>query len=107
VNELLAGKKAIENHIIFKKKLDEHGNYVKFKAYIVAKGFSQVLSKNFSETFSSVAKFTTLWMFLALVVYLDFEIYQVDVIAVYLQDDLDEEIYMTISEGISKFGSEG
>ena len=84
VNELLAGKKAIGSHIIFKEKLNEHSNYVKFKTYIVVKDFSQIFSKDFSETFSSVAKFTTLWVFLALVAYLDFEIYQVDIVATYL-----------------------
>ena len=60
VNELLAGKKAVESHIIFKEKLDKHGNHVKFKVCIVAKGFSQVPGKDFSKTFSSVTKFTTL-----------------------------------------------
>jgi len=80
----LAGKKSVGSHIVFKKKLNEHDNCIKFKACIVAKGFSQVPNKDFSETFSSVAKFTILWMFLTLAIYLDFEIYQVDVIAAYL-----------------------
>ena len=40
MNKLLASKKTVESHIIFKKKLDEHSNYVKFKAHIVVKGFS-------------------------------------------------------------------
>jgi len=44
-------------------------------------------------------------VFLALVAYLDFEIHQVDIVAAYLQGDLDEEIYMIISESVSKFGS--
>jgi len=57
------------------EKLNEYGNYIKFKTYIVAKGFLQISSKNFSKTFSFVAKFTILQMFLALAVYLDFEIY--------------------------------
>ena len=105
VNELSAGKKAVGSHIIFKKKLNEHGNCIKFKTYIVAKDFSQVFSKDFSETFSSVAKFTTLQIFLALAAYLDFEIYQVDIIAVYLQDNLDKEIDITILDGFSQFGS--
>jgi len=39
VDELLASKKAVGSHIILKEKLNEHGNYVKFKAHIVAKGF--------------------------------------------------------------------
>ena len=40
VNELPANKKAVRSCIIFKKKLDEHNNHIKFKACIVAKGFS-------------------------------------------------------------------
>ena len=60
VNELLASKKAIRSHIIFREKLNKHGNCIKFKAHIVAKGFLQVLSKDFSENFFSVAKFTIL-----------------------------------------------
>ena len=40
VNELPASKKVVGSHIIFKEKLDEHGNCVEFKAYIIAKGFS-------------------------------------------------------------------
>ena len=75
MNKLPAGKKTVGSHIIFKEKLNEHGNCIKFKINIVAKGFSQVSSKDFSETFSSVAKFIILQMFLALAAYLDFEIY--------------------------------
>jgi len=71
----------------------------------VAKGFSQVPGQDFTETFSSVAKFTTLRIFLALAAYLDFEIHQVDVIAAYLQGDLDEEIYMEVPKGVENFRS--
>jgi len=101
MNELLAGKKAVRSHVVFKEKLDEHGNCVKFKVYIVAKDFSQIPGKNFSGNFSSIAKFTTLWVFLALTVYLDFNIHQFNVIAACLQGDLDKEIYMTILDKIS------
>jgi len=107
VDKLPAGKKAIGSYIVFKEKLDEHGNHIKFKAHIVAKGFSQVTGKDFTENFSSIAKFTTLQIFLALAVYLDFEIHQVGVVAAYLQGDLDKEIYITILDGVSQFGSGG
>jgi len=39
INELLERKKAIGSQIVFREKLDGHSNQVKFKAYIVAKGF--------------------------------------------------------------------
>jgi len=71
----------------------------------VAKGFLQVPGQDFTEIFSSVAKFTTLRIFLALATYLDFEIYQVDIVIAYLQGDLDEEIYMEVPKGIEHFRS--
>ena len=84
MNEFPASKKAVGSHIVFKEKLNEHSNYIKFKAHIVAKDFSQIPSKDFSETFSSVTKFTIIWVFFALATYLDFDIYQVDIITAYL-----------------------
>ena len=62
--------------------------------------------EDFTGTFSLVAKFTTLHVFLALVAHLDFEIHQVDVVAAYLQGDLDEEIYMEVPKGVKYLESE-
>jgi len=95
------------SQIVFMEKLDGHGRQIKFKARIVAKGFSQVPGEDFTETFSSVAKFTTLRVFLALSAHLNFEIHQVDVVAVYLQEDLDKEIYMEVPKGVEHLGSGG
>jgi len=99
------GKKTVKSWIVFKKKLNEHKSQVKFKAWIVAKDFSQVSREDFTETFSSVAKFTTLHTFLTLATFLDFEIYQVDIIATYLQWELNEKIYMEILEEVGKLDS--
>jgi len=104
VNKLPSGKRAVGSCIVFKEKLDENDQQTKFKARIIAKGFSQVPGQDFMEMFSSVAKFTTLRIFLALATYLDFEIHQVDIIAAYLQGDLDEEIYMEVPKGVKCFG---
>jgi len=105
VDELPKEKKAIGSQIIFKEKLDRHGNWVKFKARIVAKGFLQVPGEDFTETFSLVVKFNTLWIFLTLATFMDYKIYQVDVVAAYLRGNLDEEIYMRILDGVEKLGS--
>lgn len=71
------------------------------------KGFLQMLRENFTETFLSVVKFTTLQIFLSLIAYLDFKIYQVDIVATYLQKDLDKEIYIEVPKGVKYFGFEG
>jgi len=57
--------------------------------------------------FSSITKFTIFCIFLVLVAFLDFEIYQVNIVAVYLQKKLDEEIYIKIPERVEKLDSEG
>jgi len=107
VNTIPKGKKAVGSWIFFKEKLDGHGRQIKFKARIVAKGFSQVPREDFTETFSSVAKFTTLHVFLALSAHLDFEIHQVNVVTAYLQGDLDKEIYMEVPKDVEHLGSRG
>jgi len=37
--------------------------------------------------------------------YFDWELYYVDIVAVYLHGPLDKDIYMTISESVKGFGS--
>jgi len=91
---------------VFKEKLDSYGKHVKFKAQIVTQGFLQVPGLDFTETFSSVVRFTTLRIFLALTAFLNLELHQVDVVGAYLQGDLDEEIYMKVPNGLAeKYGS--
>jgi len=51
VDSLPNGRKAIGSRIIFQEKRDRHGNLIKFKARIVAKGFLQISRENFSKTY--------------------------------------------------------
>ena len=71
------------------------------------KGFSQVPGEDFTETFSSVAKFTTLQAFLSIVAHEDLELHQIDMVSAYLRGDLDKEIYMEVPKGVREEGKEG
>jgi len=62
----------------------------------------QVTVEDFTETFLFVNKFTILCTFLALAAFFDFEIYQVDVVAAYLQKELDKKVYIEILKGVEK-----
>jgi len=51
---------------VFKIKYNEDGNIQKYKARIVAKGYSQQLVVDFSETFAHIARMETIRIVLAL-----------------------------------------
>ena len=102
------GRKAVGSRIVFREKRDGQGNITKFKARIVAKGFSQVPGRDFNPLFisSSVFRTTTFRTLMSLVAHEDWKIHQVDVVGAYLQGNLDEEIYMEVPKGIKEKGKE-
>ena len=105
VDGLPKRQKAVGSRIVFCEKRDGHGNLIKFKAHIVAKDFSQIPREDFTDTFSSITKFSTLRIFLAYVTYLDWDLHHVNIVATYLYGPLDKEIYMAIPEGVENSGS--
>ena len=91
---------------IFKRKLNAAGQVEKYKARFVAKGFTQREGVDFVETFSPVAKFTSIRIFSALTAYYDLELHQMDVKTTFLNGHLEEEIYMLQPEGFGEKGKE-
>ena len=70
-----------------------------YKARLVAKGFKQVHGVGYDETFSPVAMIKSIRILLAIVAYHDYEIWQIDVKAAFLNGNLLEDVYMTQPEG--------
>ena len=77
----------------------EEGNPLKYKARVVAKGYSQQPGMDYTDTFSSVIHLETIQTLLALAVAKDWEIQQMDVKGAYLNGMTKEEIYMHQPEG--------
>eukprot|EP00253_Pinus_taeda_P028794 PITA_28794 len=97
--ELQAGRKPIGSKWVFKKKTNAEGKVEKYKAQLVAKGYSQVSGIDFGDIFSPVAKVTSIRLLLSIVVSFDFEVEQMNVKTTFLHGDLEEEIYMKQPEG--------
>ena len=77
--ELLDGSKLVDSKWVFKKKLNATGKVKKYKARLVEKRYFQVEGFDFGETFSPVAKLTSIRFILSLAVAFDFEVEQMDV----------------------------
>src|SRR6266481_4295439 len=96
----------VGSHWVYRLKCDATGKIVKYKARLVAQGFTQALGIDFNETFAPVAKLTSNRIILALAALNDWEVHQVDVKNAYLNADLDEEIYMMQPPGFAAPGRE-
>lgn len=79
---------------VFHKKYDENGDLEKYKARLVACGYSQVEGTDYKETFSPVVKLKSIRTLLAIAVERNWKIHQVDITAAYLNGTLKEAVYM-------------
>jgi Reverse transcriptase (RNA-dependent DNA polymerase) len=58
------------------------------------KGFSQKKDIDYKETFSSISMKDSFQIIIALVTYLDLELHQINIKITFLNDKLDETVYM-------------
>lgn len=73
----------------------------RYKARLVARGYTQVPSLDYEKTFSPTLRHESLRMFLLLAAYFGTEVEQMDVPNAYLKGELQEEIYMEVPEGLT------
>ena len=106
LEELPDGFKTVGCKWIFTTKRDSKGNLERYKAHLVAKGFTQKDGIDYTETFSPVSKKDSLRIVLALVAHYDLELHQMDVKTTFLNGELEEEIYMDQPEGFVATGTE-
>ncbi|KAI0993402.1 hypothetical protein K3495_g14782, partial [Podosphaera aphanis] len=88
-------RKPIGSRWVFTVKSDG-----RFKARLVAQGFSQIHGVDYFDTYSPTLRMDSLRILLAVATFNDWEIDQVDVKTAYLEGDLDEVIFMRSPEGM-------
>lgn len=93
------GRKPISCKWVFKIKYSSTGEIDKYKARLVARGFTQEKGFDYNETYSPTAKLTTFRVLLAIALHFDYHIHQMDVKCAFLNGHLNEEIYMNQPEG--------
>ncbi|OAE32324.1 hypothetical protein AXG93_809s1050 [Marchantia polymorpha subsp. ruderalis] len=100
LTELPAGKNVVGCKWIYKIKYKPDGSGDRYKAKLVAKGYSHVYGVDFSETFFLVVKMTSIRVLMALAAQYNLELHQMDVKTAILNGRLHEEVYMVILEGL-------
>ncbi|XP_022638426.1 uncharacterized protein LOC111241946 [Vigna radiata var. radiata] len=88
------GKSVVGCKWVFAIKVGPDGTIDRLKVHLVAKGYTQIFGLDYGDTFSPVAKMTSIRLFIAMAVLQQWPLYQLDVKNAFLNEDLQEEIYM-------------
>lgn len=91
-----SGVNVVGSKWVFRIKRNAAGRVVRYKACLVAQGFSQVEGVDYFDTYAPVAKLASIRTILALAACFDLELHQIDIKGAYLNGELtpDEVIYM-------------
>ena len=84
---------------VFVRKRNEQNKIVRYKARLVAQGFSQRPGIDYEETYSPVMDATTFRYLIYLAVSEGLDMRLMDVVTAYLYGSLDTNVYMKIPEG--------
>jgi hypothetical protein len=81
-------------------KRNENGEVVRYKARLVAQGFTQRPGIDFNETYSPVMSAITFQYLISLAVQNRLSLQLMDIVTAYLYVSLDSDIYMKVPNGI-------
>jgi hypothetical protein len=99
-----AHRKVVTCKWVYKIKTDAAGNLERYKARLVARGFSQIPGQDFDEVFSPVVRYDSMRLLLAISASRGWKPRQLDIKTAFLYGILKEEVYMQLPEGSRQTG---
>jgi hypothetical protein len=104
--ELPPGHQAIGLKWVFKVKRDKHGNIIRHKARLIAKGYVQRAGVDIDEVFAPIARMESVRLMLALAAHQGWEVNHMDVKSAFLNGELKEKVYIAQPPGFIIKGAE-
>jgi hypothetical protein len=95
----LKNKYVVSSRWLFKIKHVADGSIKKYKARFIAPGFSQKEGIDYEETFSPVARYTSIRTIIALAAKMKWKLHQMDVKTTFLNGVIEEEVYIEKPQG--------
>ena len=99
-SNLPQGKKMVGCKWIFSIKYNADRSVNRYKAHLVAKGFTQSYGIDYEEMSAPVAKLNSVRVILSLAGNLDWPLHQLDIKNAFPNGELEEEVYMNIPLGL-------
>lgn len=97
--ELPTGEHALGTTWVFKRKTNENGDLIKYKARLCAQGFSQIEGIDYSEAYAPTGRLATLRVSLGISAHEDLEVVQMDAVGAFLNGVPDEILYIKPPKG--------
>jgi hypothetical protein len=101
----MKGTKPIKSKVVYKLKLFANGDIEKFKARIVAKGYTQIFGINFDETFSPTPAIGGVRFVICFILQYKLKRKSGDVTGAFLESKLKEIVFLEMPEGLTFKGS--